>query len=108
MVDRSSFMLHVLKIHSFLIEISMHINVYFSHRNINCKVAQTMWTSVLGWFKYSGALSHSLQHLFQAWKMIMGSARGKIMWIYIYILQSYGFSRKKRIQGVVKESLLID
>lgn len=55
-------------------------NESMDHLLLNCKVAQAVWTSGLGWFECSWTLPCSLQHLFEAWKMCVGSARGKIMW----------------------------
>lgn len=47
------------------------------HLVLNLMVALTLWSSVLGWFEYIWVLPHDLFDLFEAWKVAVGSARGK-------------------------------
>lgn len=47
------------------------------HLVLNFMVALTLWSSVLGWFEYIWVLPNDLFDLFEAWKMAVGSARGK-------------------------------
>eukprot|EP00268_Persea_americana_P028665 TRINITY_DN277_c2_g1_i3.p2 TRINITY_DN277_c2_g1~~TRINITY_DN277_c2_g1_i3.p2 ORF type:complete len:121 (-),score=18.84 TRINITY_DN277_c2_g1_i3:193-555(-) len=46
----------------------------------NCRVANMIWNSVLGWFSCSWAFPMSIQDLFKSWKSSISHPRGKEMW----------------------------
>ena len=50
------------------------------HLFLNCRVTQGLWNSVYSWFAMSGVLPAHFTQLFEAWKLGMGSRRGRIMW----------------------------
>lgn len=45
-----------------------------------CPISQFMWRMVLRWFGCSWVFPYSLKAHFEAWKMAVGSKRGKDLW----------------------------
>lgn len=43
---------------------------------LNCSMAQQVWTSILSWFGCSWFLPQSIGDLFEAWKFLIGSSKG--------------------------------
>ena len=50
------------------------------HLTLNCRVANMIWNSVLGWFSYSWAFPRPIQDLIKSWKSPISHPRGKEMW----------------------------
>ena len=50
------------------------------HLMLDCKTAQSIWSSVVGWFDCCWVFPKSLSELFQAWKAPIGISRGKELW----------------------------
>lgn len=50
------------------------------HLLLNCLTAQVIWRTALNWFDCGWVRPCSLKDLFKAWKMAVGSQRGKALW----------------------------
>lgn len=50
------------------------------HLMLNCRIAQALWTAVVGWFGCSCVFRESIIELIQAWKTPIRALRGKEMW----------------------------
>lgn len=50
------------------------------HLLLNCRLPQFLWRSVVRWFGCRRVLLKYLHNLFEAWKVAVGSTRGRFMW----------------------------
>lgn len=53
------------------------------HLMLNCWVAQQVWRSVLWWFGCGWVLPYTLGHLFEAWKMGVGTVVWKLSFLAV-------------------------
>ena len=83
-----------------------------NHLLLNCKIAQSLWMSVVGWFDCSWALPNSLTELFQAWKNPLGGSRGKVMWRLSFLAMIWTIWKERNsrcFEGLASsESILVE
>lgn len=67
-----------------------------NHLLLNCKVAQKLWNSILTWFDCSWLMPTRLSIMFEAWSLLMGSVRGRVMWKHSFLNLSHYLSATER------------
>ena len=50
------------------------------HLLLGCKTAYSLWISILGWFGLSWVFPKTLLDHFNAWKLTLGTTKGKHLW----------------------------
>ena len=68
------------------------------HLLVNCRVAMTIWRSVMKRFNYSWVFPRSISQLFEAWKMTVGSWRGRIMWKLSFLPTLWAIGKERNIR----------
>lgn len=89
------------------LSMSLAVEESVDHVLVQCLMAYHVWNSIVSEFDCTWVLPWGINELFEAWKLQIGSRKGRAMWSMSFLLLFRQYGRKGTYAALVGNALLL-